>query len=146
MLNKIKADNLTARKARDKFTSGILTTLIGEISIIGKNDGNRETTEPEAIKVITKFAKGVKETIEMITDGNDFNHLNAVTMEKVNTLDKELKLYETYLPQLMSEDKLRKIITDLNLNNIGAIMGALNKSYKGKFDGSMASKLAKELL
>jgi len=52
MINKIKTDNLTARKSRDKFTSCILTTLIGEISIIGTNDGKRETTNVEAIKVL----------------------------------------------------------------------------------------------
>ena len=44
IIDVIKVENLTARKIRDKFVSGIMTTLIGEIEIVGKNDGKMAST------------------------------------------------------------------------------------------------------
>jgi hypothetical protein len=54
-LTKIKKDSLLARKAKNKFESGILITLIGEIEAVGKNNGNRKTKEEETLKIIKKI-------------------------------------------------------------------------------------------
>ena len=47
LFSQIKADQLAARKAKDGLKATLLTTLIGELTAIGKNDGNREVTDAE---------------------------------------------------------------------------------------------------
>jgi uncharacterized protein YqeY len=141
MIKQIKKDQLQARKDHDKVKSGVLTALVGEISIVGKNDGNRETTEEEAIKVITKFSKGVQEIISLTKGKNQESYDAAV---------KELEIYNKYLPTLMTEDELVKVIglflqTETN-PNIGTVMKHLKTSFAGKYDGKMASKVIKEIL
>jgi len=133
----LKVENLTARKIKDKFTSGIMTCLIGEIEMVGKNDGNRVTTDAEAIKVITKFKKGALEV------------LKAKPSEDV---ENEIKIYDAYLPQLMSKEELQKILQDwmdanyMDSPSIGGYMGALARVHKGLYDGKMANGLIRELL
>ena len=66
ILNTIKNDNVTARKSRDIITSSLLSTLYAEAVNVGKNDGNRETSDKETLAVIKKFIDGVNFTIDNI--------------------------------------------------------------------------------
>jgi uncharacterized protein len=54
MMDKLRADLLTARKERSDMT-GLLTALVGEAAMIGKNNGNRETTDEEVLRIVKKF-------------------------------------------------------------------------------------------
>jgi len=142
LLTQIKADNLTARKTKDKVLSSILTLLVSEIDNIGINDGKRDTTEEETIKVLQKFKKNASE--------------NALAKEKLGGTKDEIKVfneeslvYESYLPKLMSEDELKTAIEVMvkdGANNIGVIMDKLKKEYGGQYDGGMASEIAKSIL
>jgi len=138
IIDLIKAENLTARKRKDKFVSGIMTCLIGEIEIVGKNAGNRKTTNEEAVKVIRKFLKGAEEV-----------YMNTYDLMKKDELKKEIEIYNVFLPKLMTKQELTKLISDmidaLPNPNIGMIMGQLKKSGKD-YDGKMASGIIKDLL
>jgi hypothetical protein len=108
--------------------------LIGEIEIVGKNNGNRKTTDAEAVKVIQKFKKGAEE------------------VQKAKPSDevlKEIEIYDTYLPKLMTEQELTELISDMIKSlpnpNIGMLMGQLKKSGKD-YDGKMASAIIRDLL
>jgi len=141
MIKQIKADLLKSRKERNSWRTTILTTLLSEIEIVGKNDGNRETTDAEAIKVITKFKKGVEDVMSRLT---------------VETMDRkyiaEAELYDSYLPKMMTEDELRSIVTAWketnypDTPNIGGYMSALKRCYDGQYDGKVASKVVREAL
>ncbi len=138
ILKQIKQDQLQARKNSDKFKAGVLTCLIGEIEIIGKNDGNRDTTDSETLKVVTKFKKGVNDTISLVND-------------KISTdeLMLEVSYYDEYLPTQMTEDELREYIIEtiaLGATNIGEVMKNMKMEINGQYDGKMASVLIKELL
>ena len=140
LIHVIKVESLTARKNKDKFVGGILTTLIGEIEMIGKNDGNRTTTDAESIKCITKFKKGATETIEMLLNSNN----NA----RVSDIQKEIEIYDAYLPKQMSAEELETAISGYindGITNIGQIMEALKKEHGGTYDGKMASQIIKTL-
>lgn len=139
-LEQIRKDQLTARKNRDKFKTGILTTLIGEIVTVGKNNGNRETTEEEAIKVITKFKKNANEIVELLDIGDESYKVMA-----------EVEIYDQYLPKQMTGEILREIVQrwkDENYPdtpNIGGCMRALKRCYDGQYDGKMASQIIREI-
>ena len=143
ILEKIKTDNLVARKNKYKTLASITSTLIGEIEIVGKNNGNRETTDPEAIKVIEKFKKNAESMYELMKKDGEFK-------EKLDSVKDEIEIYKSYLPEKLSEDELTSLIKDIIDHdsgiNIGKVMGFLKTHYDGKYDGAMASKIAKKLI
>jgi len=142
LLEDIKKAQLQARKEKDKFRAGVLTCLYGEVSIIGKNEGNRETTDEECIRIVTKFKKGVEENIRLKRDSG----CNARDLAK---FFQEIEFYNTFLPQQMTKDELTEYIKKtiaLGANNIGAVMKVMKAEINGLYDGKMASELIKKLL
>jgi len=144
MLKRIKADLLTARKSKDKFTAGILGALVSEGAMIGKNMGNRETTDAEMQKLILKFKKGVSDTISLF-EGKE----TAEGM--VEGLQKELGVYDQYLPTQLSNEEIEKEIgmflqTNSEKANIGSIMAHFRKNFDGQYDGKALAKITNGIL
>lgn len=149
ILEEIKKDQVLSRKGvLSKKHSPWLTTLIGEIEIVGKNNGNRTTTDDETIKVIEKFKKGVIESIAHIKNNNLITY-----PEKLAELQEELELYEKYLPIQLSDEDLKdkiesiiKTIPNASLKSMGIVMAQLKEKYNGQYDGKKASIIIKEFL
>jgi uncharacterized protein YqeY len=133
LIDQIKSDNLAARKAHDSAKASLLTTLLGEAEMIGKNDGNRPTTDAEVQEVIQKFVKNNKLTITALKD---------VGAEQFH---KENEILAGYLPKMLSEDELKAVILSYGTKNMGEIMKQLKTNHAGMYDGQMASKIAKSL-
>ena len=61
LIEKIRVDQLASRKAAfnypatNKLQADLLTTLLGEEVMVGKNAGSRETTDAEVIAIVKKF-------------------------------------------------------------------------------------------
>ena len=137
LLEQIKADQLAARKNRDAIKSTLLTTLLGEAKRPGEDDGKRPSTDDEVSKVITKFLKGVNETIALVNDE-----------AKLVELKFESSVYQAYLPERIEGEVLKAYIRDIvasaeNLS-IGSVMAELKK--KVTFEGKEATGYIKELL
>ncbi len=147
LIEKIKQDQVTARKQRAVLVSTLLTTLIGEAEAIGKNNGNREVTDEEVTAVIKKFIKGMDETIDHLNKagvGSD-----QVLLEALQTVQKEKDVMVAYLPAQLTEGELRFMIKGLinsTGKDLGKIMASLRTHYAGSYDGKMASSIAKELI
>jgi uncharacterized protein YqeY len=140
--NKIKNDQLNARKNRDRLRANILTTLYSEVSIIGKNEGNRSTTDKEALKKINYFLKNAKENLEKIKDGRVISY-----PERTSEIRLEIEIYESYLPTQLSDDEILKELDTcigLGIDNIGAIMKHFKTNFAGLYDGKKLSSMVKE--
>lgn len=145
LLQTIKTAQLEARKSRNSVKARVLTTLIGEAEMVGKNDGNRESTDAEVMAVIKKFVKNLDETIRVAGDYRDGDRVDAAWAEKT--------VLQAFLPKQLSEDELRVTMQELIMQNglsgpkaMGVLMKELKAGYEGLYDGASASKLAKELL
>jgi hypothetical protein len=143
VIEKLKQDQLQARKEKNKFLSGILTTLIGEIISVGKNNGNRETTNDEAVKVIEKFKKNAEQTCTLMSD-------SGADSKEMESYIEEISIYNSYLPKQMNTEELTSLIKDIidhdSQINMGKIMKFLKSQYAGQYDGKEASQIAKKLL
>lgn len=143
LLQKIKADQLLARKTKDVSVS-LLTTLLGEATSIGKNSGNRETTDDEVFSIIKKFIKCLDEMIEFSKDVN----LDIYTS---SLLERDILLQ--YLPKQLSSDELRSYIeaisNELGLtkkSDMGQLMATIKTRLMGNYDGKEASIFVKGIL
>ena len=99
LVDEIKQASLAARKAKDTVASSLLTTLFSDVVNVGKNSGNRGTTDVEAVAVVKKFLKGVEETIAAF-DGKQDTRLDTALIER--------ELLMKFLPQQLSEEQLKK--------------------------------------
>lgn len=141
LLQQIKTDLLAERrnKEKDVIKVALLTTLVGEATMPGKNDGNRESTDQEVKTVIKKFIKNLDLALEHI------KHSPILQQEKDILL--------AYLPKALTEEVLKDLIKEIiNVNNftspkdMGKIMKFLQLNYSGQYDGSKANQIVKELL
>lgn len=145
LFSQIKADQLAARKAKDGLKATLLTTLIGELTAIGKNDGNREVTDADVVKLVKKFLDGVNETLVLIKDASN---VDGSADRYVNLL-KEQSYLTAYMPQQMDEATLTEVLCELVTEsgpNLGKLMGLLKERYAGQYDGKMASTVAKSVI
>lgn len=147
MIERLKADQLLARKNKDTLKVTLLSTLIGEAVKVGKDNGNRDTTDAETIAVIKKFMKNVGDTITVLRSQENPEATFFVQRE----LSKELDLYNQYLPKQLSEEDLKHEIYMFFLNNEGNVamkdvMTFLKSNFSGLYDGKLASQIANQIL
>jgi uncharacterized protein len=142
LLQQIKSAQLQARKDRATITANVLTTLIGEAEAIGKNAGNRETTDSEVVAIAKKFIKNIDETISLIKDPTAHGDLLLERMA-----------VEQFLPKQLTADDLKFVLVELTnelnahtLREMGKVMKVLKERYDGQYDGATASTLIKQLL
>lgn len=147
LITKIKTDLVEARKARtDKDRIALLTTLSSEIAIVGKNDGNRETRDDEALAVIRKFVKNADQTVTNLESaGRD-----------TGTVTNELAILKAYLPTAPSEDEIeaatREIVAGAEGNSgkpaalRGLVMKELKTRFGDRFDGAAAAPVVGRVL
>ena len=140
MKEKLQADMKEAMKAKDQM---VVLTLRGLIAEIKKQEIDTKTAlnEEQVLAIIQKEIKKRRDTLKFAQDGG--------RQDLVDQTNREMAILSKYLGEQFSEDKLREIIFALvkgGADNVGKIMGSLNKEHKGKFDGRLASELAKQAL
>ncbi len=125
---KINEDFMLAFKAKDMEKKNFLGVVKGEI----QNEMGRSGKEDDetVLSILKKMEKSLKQTN---------------TEESL----RELGYIEPYLPKLMDEVLIRSILEsykNTGINDMGKMMGAFNKEYKGKADNAVVSKIVKEVL
>ena len=138
--NKINALLKESMKARDQAT---VTTLRGLTAAIKQFEVDTRT-EADEEKVVSIVQKEIKMRRDAIGFAKEQGRDDLLTQNEA-----EVALLQKFLGEQLSEEQLTNLIKEAiagGANNLGAIMGLLNKSHKGKFEGKIASELAKTLL
>jgi uncharacterized protein YqeY len=140
ILEEIKEDIDSLRKAGRKSDVQILITLFAEIERVGKDKGNRVTTDEEAVAIIKKFIENNKITISYLSNPS-----------KAAELEGENILYKFYLPKQLTEDEMRHIINTPDadgqmLTTLPLIMKFFKDNHAGQYDGKILSGLARSLV
>ena len=102
-------------------------------------------TDEEVLEVISSEAKKRKESIEGFQKGK---REDLVEKEK-----KELEILESYLPEQLSEEEIKKLVQETvskvgakEMRDVGKVMQELMPKVKGRADGALVSKIVKESL
>lgn len=146
LLKQLQSAQLTARKARNTFTASLLTTVLGEAVKVGKDNGNRESTDSEVMEVVKKFVKNIKQNI--------IDYGKAGKTEAIAAMEQEFAILKAYLPAEVDSTTVRNAINSIiaqkslpkNNSSIGKIMPELNLLFGDSLDKKMASELVKEAL
>lgn len=142
LLERIQAEALAARKAKNAPRATLLVTLAAEAARKGKDDGNRVSTDDEVLAVVRKFLKGVVDTLAVLPEGPA---KDAALAEQV--------VLQEFLPQQVEGAALAAVIAELvsqlpekNSKAMGAVMGALRARLGGNYDGATAKAMVQEAL
>jgi uncharacterized protein YqeY len=134
---------LTKDAVRLSVVRGLVAAFTNELVAKGRKPTG-ELSDDEALAVIRRGVKQRKDSIEQFEKGG---RKDLVDAEK-----SELAVLETYLPQMMSRDEIRKIAevkkAELGLTDkakLGQFVGFLMKELKGKADGADVKAVAEEL-
>ena len=104
-----------------------------------------DLTEDELVAVVAHEAKRRREAMEEFEKGG--------RMDLVEKEAAELEVLKGYLPELMPDEDLKRIIAETveevgatSPGDLGKVMGRLMPRLKGRADGKLANRLARELL
>ena len=137
---RLQAELNTGRKAQDKGRVLLLGTLLAdlqnhEISL------KRALTDDDVVEVLRKAIKRRRESVEMYEKGG--------RPELAATERQEAEAIEVYLPAAPSDDEVRAAVRAAiadGAKQIGAVMGKVMPRFKGRLDGSVLSRIAREEL
>jgi uncharacterized protein YqeY len=144
---KIFADMKEAMKAGDavkRDTLRMLDSMIKntEIEKLKKEEG---LTDPEVQEVIARAVKQRKDSVAQFEAGG-----RPELAEKENA---EIMVLMGYMPEQMSEDKVREVVKEViaatgatTKADIGKVMGQAIGRLKGQTDGNVVKKIAEEEL
>jgi len=144
MLETLQNELKNAMKAGDKAALTGLRNIIGKLKA-AQIDKGKELTEEESLKILLSAGKQLKESIHQYEKGG---RNDLADQEKF-----ELSLLEKYLPEQMSEDKIREVVKRViqstgaeSAKDMGKVMGPIMKELSGKADGKIVQKLVVEVL
>lgn len=136
---KIKDDQVTARKERKSNLVTLLSTVIGEMDNEASRakSGDKTVSNESATKVLKSFSKNLAELIE--AKGNHPDDHDEHT---------EKAIIDSYIPKQMTDDDLRIVVKNFvdvtGKNSMKDIMAFLKEQFAGLYDGKVASTIAKE--
>lgn len=143
VLATLTEDMKVAMRARDSVALETVRYLLSAVknAQIDK-PGHDPLTELEFTVIVKKIIKNTQEAIEQYAAGN--------RQDLVEAEQPKLTLMQKYLPQQLSEDELRAIVSETVAQNPGLGMGPLTgiimKQTAGKTDGGAISKILREVL
>ena len=144
IIDKIKDTLKIAMKESKKDKVLAIRNILEKIKKI-EVDNQKKLDENVIIKIISKYAKQLRESIAQFKSGS---RLDLVEKE-----DKELKIVEEFLPQQLSKEKIDQIVQDVikelnakNMSDMGMVMKKIMDITKGAADGKLISETVRGYL
>lgn len=143
---KIQKDLVNAMKGRLERTVAVLRSVKTAImEVKTAPGGKKDLDDSDIIKVIQKLVKQRKESMDIYSQaGRD---------ELADNEQQEMFVLMNYLPKMLTEDEVEKIVNETianvgatSMKDMGKVMGIINKTYSGQVDGSVVSKIVKSKL
>ena len=141
---KIQTDMYGAMKSGEKEKANTLRSIISKLK--DKQIEKRDTlTKEEEIKVLQTLVKQRKESIDLYQKGgrNEIAEIES----------KEMDIINSYLPTMMDEDDIKKIVQSVikdtgasSMADMGKVMPEVMKLGKGLIDGKTAQRFVSEQL
>ncbi|MFA6860977.1 MAG: GatB/YqeY domain-containing protein [Bacilli bacterium] len=133
----LKKAKMQALKDHDSNKQNVLGVLIGSYqkTMIDKKANNQEMTDADMVSLLNKTMKELEDEMNMYASAN--------RQDDVKNIQSQIALVKSYLPEMMSEDDIKKVIDGLADKSIKSIMVAFKTKYAGKADMGLVSKIAK---
>ncbi len=158
----IRSDARQAMKAKEELRSSVLRMLTAslankekekryELSQTKPELNEQKLTEASSLseeEVLTAVSYEAKKRKEAIIGFEKGGRIESAEKEK-----EELKILQKYLPEQLTEEKIKKLTMEAikesgaeTVRDMGKVMKVLMPKLKGRADGGLVSGIVKELL
>lgn len=142
---RLTEDFKTAMKSKDEIAKNTINLARAAIKQV-EVDARKDLTDEEIIPIIAKQVKMRKDALADFEKGGRTDLIDAY--------NKEIEVLEVYLPAQLSEDEIKKVVTetaaelgiDGGKQNMGKLMGPVMAKVKGQADGGAVKKIVMEFL
>ena len=139
LIDEIKKANMQALKDKDKATRAALSTVINKYMLLNVENKakGKETTDADVISILQKSVKELEEEKNMF--------VKAARQDKIDEMNIQINAVKKYLPEMMSEDVIRKIISGLEDKSVKSVMAYFKENYAGKVEMAKVSQVLRSL-
>ena len=141
MFDKVKSDLLASMKEQDKFKLGVLRMLKSALQMEQINIGHDLTDE----ETLTVIRREVKKRNSSIQEYEKFGKIDTV-----QDLKHEVEILESYLPAMLSDEEVEKIIDEVietfenpDIKSMGKIISLVKEKTNGNADMGKVSAIVK---
>lgn len=134
----LKKAKMQALKNKDENGKVILGVAIAayQKAEVEKRSKGQEMSDADMVSVLSKVIKECEDEKKMYVD--------AGREEDAKNSEAQIAILKAYLPQMMSEEEIRKAIEALPDKSIKNIMVTFKTRYAGKADMGLVNKVARE--
>lgn len=144
LIDQVRKDMFKASKDGRSFESDILKMVIASV----KNEEMKQGKDLKDVGVEKILRTETKKIKDSISQYEKMERKDLVEEEK-----KQLEMLEKYLPELMSEGDIKKVVeakvSELEISSIkemGKLMGVVMKELNGKADGGVVRQIVQDIL
>jgi uncharacterized protein YqeY len=145
IFDKINEDIKAAMKAREKEKLEALRAVKAAFIIAKTETGATEIPAEKEIQIVQKLVKQRRDSAEIYKEQN--------RMDLYEPENFQAEIISQYLPEQLSEDKIKLILAEIvkeqnasGMKDMGKVMGIANAKLAGKADGKTISILIKTML
>ena len=137
---RLRADQITSRKAADKDRTLVLGTVLASLK-----NRELELNQPvEDAEVVDLLRKQIKQRLDSVEQYRKGARDDLASKEEY-----EIGVLKGYLPPDVDPDEIRAAARDAvssGATELGKLMGILMARFKGKADGKVINQIAREAL
>ena len=137
IIDEIKKDNVQAMKDKNALARAIYGVVMNKVLLANielKKDG-KELADTDVVQILQK-------TIKELTEERE-NYLKAGNTAEAENIEKQKEILTKYLPQMLSEEEIKNIISGMEDKSIPSVMKYFKANYAGKVDMSLVNKIAR---
>jgi uncharacterized protein YqeY len=142
--DQLTSDMKIAMKAQDKTKLSVIRMVLSAIKY-AELEKKAPLTYEQLLDVLARELKQRKDSHAEFTKGN--------REDLVAKVEAEIAIIEEYLPEQLSEDEVRAVVTAAvaevgatSKADMGRAMGRVMPELKGRADGKLINKIVQELL
>lgn len=128
LIDEIKKSNIEAMKSKDSNLRSIYSVIMNKYlqATIESRTSGKEVGDDEFIKIVQKTIKELDEEAE--------NYKLVNHMEDYNNIQLQKEAIEKYLPKMLSDDEIYKIISSLEDKTMPSVMRYFKANYNTTAD------------
>ena len=139
IIDEVKKANMQAMKDRDMVARSIYSVLLNKFMLEGikRRETGKEMVDADYVQILQKTIQELSEEAE------NYRKVNHQT--QVEEIEKQIKLVESYLPKMMTEEEIKNVILSLDDKSIPNVMKHFKANYAGKCDMRMVQEVLKSM-
>ncbi len=138
IVEQIKKASVAALKEKNENVRNISSVVLNKIKLaeIALRTQSKELTDSDIVSILIKTQKELEEERD--------NSLKVKNSERANLILGQIEFIKQFLPKMLTENEIEKIISELEDKSIPSVMRHFKMNYAGKCDMRLVQEAIKK--